>query len=172
LGEQEESARYGHHQNHANEGYKNFLNRLLIPLKTFLPSSFNALDFGCGPGPVLAEMLKEVGASASLYDPQFFPEESVLNNSYEVVTCTEVVEHFKRPKKSWDILVGRVKTNGLLAVMTQLIEDHTDYQKWWYKNDPTHVVFYSRETMHFLAEKYGLEILYNDDQSVVIFRKI
>ncbi len=169
----EESKRYSHHQNHTeDEGYKNFLNRLLLPLRSFLPSSFSALDFGCGPGPALAAMLEELGGDVHLYDPQFYPDNSVLNKSYDIVTCTEVVEHFRDPAGSWEQLIGAVKSGGILAIMTQLITDSTDYQKWWYKNDPTHIVFYRRETMEYIASAFKLEILFDDKHSVVIFKKL
>ena len=168
----EESARYRHHRNHADEGYKNFLNRLLLPLRPFLSASFSALDFGCGPGPVLSEMLREIGAKVSLYDPQFYPDETTLHHNFDVVTCTEVVEHFRDPNKSWEILVSKVRVGGILAVMTQLVAESTDYPNWWYKNDPTHMVFYGEDTMKFLATKYHLEILYNDHHSVLIFKKL
>lgn len=168
-----ESERYSHHQNHLeDEGYKKFLNRLLLPLKSYLPTSFKALDFGCGPGPALASMLKELGGEVELWDPQFYPDEAVLANSYDIVTCTEVVEHFRKPLESWEQLINSVKQNGILAVMTQFITPETDYQKWWYKNDPTHIVFYSRETLDFIASKFQLEILFDDKNSVVIFKKL
>jgi SAM-dependent methyltransferase len=173
ISSSEESIRYSHHQNHAeDEGYKNFLNRLLLPLKSFLPEDFTALDFGCGPGPALAAMLQELGGEVHLYDPQFYHQDSVLNHCYDVVTCTEVVEHFREPSKSWEQLVGAVKPNGILAIMTQFLTQSTDYQKWWYKNDPTHIVFYGRETLEFIARKFNLEILFDDKHSVVIFKKL
>lgn len=33
-----------------DEGYKNFLQKLAIPLKEIIPPNSNGLDFGCGPG--------------------------------------------------------------------------------------------------------------------------
>ena len=141
-------------------------------MRSFLPSSFSALDFGCGPGPALAAMLEELGGDVHLYDPQFYPDNSVLNKSYDIVTCTEVVEHFRDPAGSWEQLIGAVKSGGILAIMTQLITDSTDYQKWWYKNDPTHIVFYRRETMEYIASAFKLEILFDDKHSVVIFKKL
>jgi hypothetical protein len=56
--------------------------------------------------------------------------------------------------------------------MTQFLTQSTEYQKWWYKNDPTHIVFYGRETLEFIARKFNLEILFDDKHSVVIFKKL
>lgn len=106
------------------------------------------------------------------YDPIFYPDAHLLiPETYDVVVSTEVVEHFKSPSSDWDLLVGLVKDNGILGVMTQFIHPETDYEKWWYKNDPTHVSFYQEKTIHYLAEKFALDILYNDQKSVVIFKK-
>ncbi len=172
LSDAEEKKRYESHQNaKADQGYINFLKRLLDPLEPLLPRVFSALDFGCGPGPVLSSLIKEKGAHVELYDPVFFPDNEVLKRQYEVVTCTEVVEHFKNPSCDWKILVQAICPNGLLAIMTQLVTADTVYAHWWYKNDPTHVVFYSEKTIEFLATHWNLKIIYNDQKSVVIFRK-
>ena len=67
--------------------------------------------------------------------------------------------------------MGLVKDGGLLGIMTQIYSPDIDYKKWWYKNDPTHIVFYQKETFDFIAEKYNLEILYCDNKSITIFKK-
>ncbi|MGZ3807401.1 MAG: class I SAM-dependent methyltransferase, partial [Bacteriovorax sp.] len=120
LSAEEESKRYAYHQNSGNDkGYIAFLSRLIDPLAHFLPDTFSALDFGCGPGPTMCYLLKERGGRVKNFDPLFFPEKSLLNEKYEVVTSTEVVEHFKTPQKDWEILAALVAPRGLLAVMTQ-----------------------------------------------------
>lgn len=170
---EEDFKRYSHHQNNENDlGYRKFLNRLLDPLVQFLPEQFCAIDFGCGPGPTLSSMLKEKGGEVIDYDPIFFNNQEALKKTYDVVTSSEVVEHFKDIENDWSQLVGLVKPNGLLAVMTQFfISSKIDYQEWWYKNDPTHVAFYSEETFFYLAQRFQLEIIFNDLNSVIIFRK-
>lgn len=169
----EDEERYGQHQNNSDDpGYLNFLGKLANPLKEFLPPFFQGLDFGCGPGPTLSLILEAHGGEMENYDPIFFPDAHLLiPETYDVVTSTEVVEHFKTPKHDWELLVSLVKEGGLLGVMTQFFNDSTDYQSWWYKNDPTHVVFYQEKTLNYLAQHFGLEVLYNDQKSVVIFRK-
>lgn len=169
---EEETQRYSFHKNTIEDpGYRNFLNRLLVPLESFLPTTFESLDFGCGPGPTLCKMLELKGGSVSNYDPVFYPDESLLKRKYHVVTSTEVVEHFKEPAKDWALLTGLVQTNGVLGIMTQFLDEKIDYQSWWYKNDPTHVSFYNQKTLLWLEETFALEQIFNDQQSVVIFRK-
>jgi hypothetical protein len=165
--------RYSTHQNLAtDQGYLDFLGKLIKPLESFLPKKFSALDFGCGPGPMMPLLMERLGGAVENYDPIFFPDAHLLiPESYDVVTSTEVVEHFKNPRADWELLVGLVQDDGLLAIMTLFYNEEIDYKKWWYKNDPTHIVFYQVETMNWIAETFNLEILYNDQKSVIIFKK-
>jgi hypothetical protein len=169
----EDVKRYSTHQNTSeDQGYVDFLKKIVTPLKPFLPKSFEALDFGCGPGPTMPLLLEELGGKVENYDPIFFPDAHLLiPDFYDVVTCTEVVEHFKNPSADWEQLVEQVKDGGILAIMTLLYSKDIDYKKWWYIKDPTHVVFYQKETINWLAEKFNLEILYSDNKSVIIFKK-
>lgn len=172
LNSAQDLQRYSSHQNNAEDpGYKKFLNKLLEPLTPFLPKTFEALDFGCGPGPVLALMMAEMGGTVFNYDPVFQNEKFLLERKYDVVTSTEVVEHFKKPDHDWKVLVDLVSPGGILGIMTQFLKEETDYKSWWYKNDPTHVVFYNAQTFHYLEETFGLEKLFDDNNSVIIFRK-
>lgn len=172
LNSAEDLERYSFHQNNAEDaGYRKFLNKLLVPMKPYLPETFTALDFGCGPGPVLAILLREQGGTVMNYDPVFHSEMALLEKKYDVVTSTEVVEHFKNPQTDWKVLVDLVSPGGLLGIMTQFLKEETDYKSWWYKNDPTHVVFYNTKTFAYIEETFGLEKLFDDNNSVIIFRK-
>ncbi len=172
LNLQEDLKRYSSHQNNSqDQGYIDFLNRLAEPLGHFLPASYTALDFGCGPGPTLSKLLKEKNGQTYDYDPIFLPNQNLLEAKYDVVTATEVVEHFKSPLRDWELLISLVKPSGLLGIMTQMFNDSVDYQSWWYKNDPTHVVFYQEKTFDYLESLFALEKIYDDKKSVIIFRK-
>ena len=170
---EKDTKRYSTHQNSSEDkGYVDFLSKFVAPLKEFLPSKFYGLDFGCGPGPTLSLLLEETGGTIENYDPIFFPDAQLLiPETYDVVTCTEVVEHFKTPAHDWELLTGLVKENGLLAIMTLLYSENIDYKTWWYKNDPTHVVFYQEKTLNFIEEKYDLEKIYTDNKSIIILKK-
>ncbi len=174
LTHEEEHSRYSTHENNpSDQGYRDFLSRLLKPLTTFLPQhEFRSLDFGCGPGPTLSLLLKELGATTHNYDLHFFLDEKLISNQkYDVVTSTEVVEHFTDPKANWQLLANLTADSGLLGIMTQFLKPETNYSTWWYKNDPTHVVFYRPETFDYLASTLNLEKIYTDNNSIVIFRK-
>ena len=176
ISNEEEFDRYGQHQNNGESvGYVNFCNKLVNPLVPFLPKNqgkFQALDFGSGPGPTLCHLLSKHGGEVQNFDLYFCNEPEVLkSHHYDVVTSTEVVEHFKEPQKNWELLISLVKPGGILAIMTEFYHRDIDYRKWWYKNDPTHVIFYTRETMNFVAQKNKLDIIFCDSKSVIIFRK-
>ena len=90
-----ERAEYELHRNDpADAGYRHFLDRLAVPLLARLAPASTGLDYGCGPGPVLADMLRAAGHAMTLYDPFFAPDPAALARTYDFVTCTEVAEHF------------------------------------------------------------------------------
>lgn len=68
----QEHAQYLLHNNDPGDvNYRHFLNQLLKPLLSAIPGARSGLDYGCGPGPALAFMLREMGHSVELYDPFF-----------------------------------------------------------------------------------------------------
>lgn len=156
---EEEKALYDLHENDPDDpGYRRFLGRLATPLRERLKPGMEGLDYGCGPGPALARMLEEGGMSMSVYDPYYAPDPAVLERTYDFVTCTETVEHFRRPAEDWETLVALLRPGGWLGIMTQLVIDCERFCRWQYKNDPTHVGFYSEATFHWLASHFRLEL--------------
>ncbi len=171
LSKDDEDKRYQSHQNsNQDQGYIDFLNKLATPLQKFIKQNDELLDYGCGPFSQISKILESEVKSTSFYDPLFFPNSEVTSRLYDVVTCTEVVEHFKSAKDDWEQLLSTVKPNGILGIMTQFYNEEINFQKWWYKNDPTHIVFYRQETLDYIAKKYSLKVLYNDQRSVIIFQ--
>ena len=138
--------KYQQHENDPLDArYREFLNRLAAPLLAELPAHQVGLDFGCGPGPALADMLTQAGHSMRLYDPFFFPDATVLDQQFDFVTCTEVAEHFHQPHAEVTRMVALLKPGGLLALMTNFQNDDSRFADWHYRRDPTHVTFYKQE---------------------------
>lgn len=144
-----------HHNNLGDPGYRRFLNRLAEPLNQCLPPAQQGLDYGCGPGPLLAQMLEEKGHRMALYDPFFYPDNRVLQVQYDFITCTEVVEHFHHPATDFARLDNLLKPGGCLAVMTCFQTDDAAFANWHYRRDPTHVFFYRENTFMCLAKKFN-----------------
>jgi len=155
----EELNHYQLHNNDPNDnGYRNFLQRLAEPLLQRLPANSHGLDYGCGPGPALAQLLREAGHDVKLYDPLFARDEFVLQQRYDFITCTEAVEHFHHPAATFERLTGMLKQASWLAVMTSLQHDDERFADWHYRRDPTHVCFYRLETMQWLAKRFNLSM--------------
>ncbi|EQC51980.1 class I SAM-dependent methyltransferase [Bacteriovorax sp. DB6_IX] len=166
----EEKARYDTHQNNPeDEGYRKFLSRVVDPLLERIQPGDKGLDFGCGPGPTISVMLEERGFAVDNYDLYFCPETKLIDGSYDFITSTEVFEHFYKPGREIERIWKLLKPGGVLGVMTLFYpETEEEFRKWWYKNDPTHVCFFSPEVFNFLAEKYGAEVEVLSDQVVFL----
>ncbi len=166
-----ERARYDRHRNDPDDpGYRAHLDRLARPLLTRLCPGLRGLDYGCGPGPLLAQMLTEAGLEMAVYDPFYAPDRDVLATTYDVVTCTETVEHFRHPADDWAQLSALVAAGGWLGVMTKLAVARDCFPTWFYKNDPTHVSFYSLATLAWIGARLALTIELHDEDVVLMRR--
>jgi len=171
LSEYKEKARYDYHNNDPDDlRYRNFFNQLLMPLLAILPSNSYGLDFGSGPGPTLSLMLEKCGHKVDLYDKFYAQNDAVFQNRYDFITATEVVEHLPNPLKDLEVLVKILQKGGILAIMTEIVSPQLDFTNWYYKNDPSHVCFYSEKTFLYLANLLGLEIVTLSER-VIILRK-
>lgn len=151
-----ERAEYHLHRNEVNdEGYRRFLSRLATPLLKRIEPCLHGLDYGCGPGPALAAMLREAGHQMTIYDPLFFNDPTALNQRYDFITCSEVVEHFHRPAEEFARLETLLHPGAWLAVMTTFQTDDAAFAGWHYRRDPTHVVFYREKTFTTIALQHG-----------------
>ncbi len=159
LGRLEEKAVYDLHQNDpADQGYRQFLSRIFFPLIERIETNATGLDFGSGPGPALPQMLFEEGYTTEMYDPFYANNVELLERSYDFITCTETVEHFYHPAREFDLLFSLLKPGGWLGIMTKLVINQRAFSTWHYKNDRTHVCFFSRETFSWLADRYRSKI--------------
>ncbi len=166
-----EKAEYDLHENRVDDPrYRAFLSRVADPLLAMLPPHSHGLDFGCGPGPALAAMLREAGHAVELYDPFFAPDEEPLRRRHAFITATEVVEHLRQPRESLDGLWSILEPEGQLAIMTRLARSAEAFASWHYIRDPSHIAFYSRATFRWLAKHWNgsLTFLEND---VMMFKK-
>lgn len=151
-----ERAEYLLHQNDpGDKGYRDFLNRLARPLLGKLSPGQRGLDYGCGPGQAMGRLLAEAGHTVRLYDPFFRKDEAALDQTYDFIVCSEVVEHFHRPSDEFARLDSMLRPGGWLGVMTCFQDDDAAFADWHYRRDPTHVVFYRIETFRTIARRFG-----------------
>jgi SAM-dependent methyltransferase len=156
LSANQEYVYYCQHQNDPyDRGYRRFLMKLSTPLLKKLAPGARGLDFGCGPGPALAYILREAGHRTQLFDLFFFPDRKPLYEQYDFITCTETLEHLHNPAEIFTSFDRMLKPGGWLAVMTCFLTDEKRFRSWHYRRDPTHVVFYRATTLRYIADRFG-----------------
>lgn len=171
LSASEEKAIYDLHENDPDDlGYQQFLMRCMTPLQERLLPGAHGLDFGCGPGPALSAMLSAAGFPCTTYDIYYAHYPERLQAQYDFITCTEVIEHLAEPAKVIEQLVQCLRPGGLLALMTKRWQSLEQFKGWSYRNDPTHISFFHKDSCRWLAEHWQLAIEY-DYQDVVLLRK-
>ncbi|MCL1090607.1 class I SAM-dependent methyltransferase [Shewanella profunda] len=171
LSARAEKAEYDKHENSPHDlGYQRFLSRTLEPLLARFEPSAQGLDFGCGEGMALSLMAKARGYQVENYDLYYANQPATLTRQYDFISLTEVIEHVSDAAGLLEQLDKLLKPKGILAVMTKRVQSSSAFSTWHYKNDPTHINFYSEATFTWLAAKYDwrLEIV---DKDVVFFHK-
>lgn len=159
LNELDEKARYDLHENDSDDlGYRQFLNRLVLPLSKRLTPSSVGLDFGCGPGPTVSIILEELGHQVSCFDKYYANNPSLLTLTYDFITSTEVLEHLREPSVELQKLINMLKPKGYLGIMTNLLPSKKRFADWHYKKDATHICFYADTTFEWVAEQWNLSL--------------
>lgn len=163
---------YDQHQNNPTDpDYREFLSRLFKPMVERVSVPATGLDFGAGPGPTLSVMFEEAGYQMEIYDRFYADNPRVLDATYDFISCSEVVEHLRRPGIVLPALIANLKPTGWLGIMTKRVQNRQAFAAWHYKNDPTHVCFYSKETFEWLCGRYGCEPEFIGDD-VILMRKL
>jgi len=171
LSSEDEKAQYDLHDNQIDDpGYRKFISRTIDPVLSRVNKIAKGLDFGCGPGPVLSVMAKEQGVQVKNYDLYYANHPELLDQTFDFITMTEVIEHLARPFEVLNQLDKMLNSGGLLAIMTKRVKDQDAFATWHYIHDPTHICFFSVPTFEWIATKknWRLEIVAND---VVFFTK-
>lgn len=174
-----ERARYDlHHNSLSDSGYRAWLSSFLED--TFrgiaahelrgASSIQTVLDYGSGPEPALVTLLRERGFDARGWDPYFASREAPLPESADLVTCLEVAEHFYEPAHSFADLARIVRPSGWLAVGTHIIPE-APFETWWYREDSTHVAFWTETAFELLASQNALSWLGRVGENRFLFRK-
>ena len=172
LSSNDEYKHYLTHNNDVNDPrYKKFLSNLMLPLIERMKLNSIGLDYGCGPGPALSLMLREKGYQMFNYDPFFHPKKSNLLKKYDFISCSETVEHFHNPFYEFTRFNELLNDGGIIGIMTNFHSKENIFENWYYIKDPTHVVFYSKNTFLIIAKmfKWDCEFLNNN---LVFFKKI
>ena len=168
----DEKKHYLKHNNSVTDlNYKKFLLKLIEPVKDKISTSDIGLDYGCGFAPSLAYIFKSYGFKVELYDPFFFPNKDVLLKKYKFITCSEVVEHFFYPCDEFDKINNLLDDNSWFGVMTTFLPKDELFENWYYRRDPTHVVFYKKKTFQHIGYQRNWQVFFPSENIVLFYKK-
>ncbi|MGX9461778.1 class I SAM-dependent methyltransferase [Shewanella sp. A14] len=148
------------------------LSQFVLPLLKQISQQKTGMLHGLNFGRVLdlqsQQTIADAGHQVNQYDPFFAADQSVLKQRYDFVCCYRVFEHFRHPHREWRLLNQLIKPSGWLAISTPLLTDKTTFEKWHYKNNPTHVSFYQQVTFEYLALNSDFELLFASKDLVLM----
>ena len=149
--------------------FKNFLNLAVFP---YAKNTAKWLDFGSGPVPVLAQILKrDYNIGADIYDKFYAKEPVYLGRKYDVITSTEVAEHIENPMEYFRMLKELLSDEGILAISTRFHPDEESvFLNWQYIREQSHISFYNKRTMEEIAFRLGFDLVYCDNTNYITFR--
>ena len=160
LSKEKEKERYQLHQNDVDdEGYQNFVSPLVDAVLKNFEADDLGLDFGSGTNSVITSLLRKKGYNIETYDPFFDPNTNALEHTYDYIVSCEVIEHFYQPSKEFARLYSLLKPGGILFCKTNLYSSSINFESWWYKNDATHVFFYSDKTVQWINKHFDYQEL-------------
>ena len=153
LTAEEEKEHYEKHNNDVfDERYQAFVSPIVEAVfKDFSPEA-KGLDFGSGTGPVIAKMLTDKDYQVQNYDLFFAKEPSLLKEKYDYVSCCEVMENFHHPYQEFELLKSLLLPKGKLFCKTEVYNNQTPFENWYYKDDFTHVFIYQLKTLEWIQK--------------------
>jgi len=121
------------------------------------------LDFGSGSGEMTRE-LRIRGLNVTPLEPMIngFLKDQNYSRGFDVIIAVEVIEHLLNLWEELKELDKVLVEGGIMIFSTALTNDFIEtpqaaevFQKWWYKDDPTHVSFFCNRAVKVLAEMGG-----------------
>tara|TARA_R110002050_G_scaffold4019_11_gene20505 strand:- start:67 stop:684 length:618 start_codon:yes stop_codon:yes gene_type:complete len=155
IGEAEKNIYEKHKNDSSDKRYQNFLSPITNSVLNDNPTNSIGLDFGCGKDSAIIKVLKDNGYEINGYDLFYLDDKTLLKQKYDYITSSEVIEHFQEPNKEFALLKSLLKDNGSLYLMTDIYDESIDFDKWYYKNDPTHIFMYQRKTFEWIKDSFG-----------------
>lgn len=168
LSAKAEKERYDAHENDVEDlRYQEFVSPIVKQVKKHFDQQSIGLDFGAGSAPVITKLLEDKGYQLDGYDPYYFPRNDLQENYYDYIVCCETMEHFHFPINEFKWMKKLLKNGGFFFGKTKMIDEQTDFHRFNYKNDQTHVVFYSEKTLQKIKDIIGFKDFYLSDNTII-----
>lgn len=147
---EKERERYETHNNDlAAPGFEEFLMRTVREIKRRLSPGSRILDFGSGPEPSMAILLRREGFEVECYDPFFAPRWPP--GEFDMVLAHEVFEHLRSPRSEIERIFSALVPGGIFLIRSEPCPPKAAFESWWYARDFTHIFFCSEKTLDWIA---------------------
>ena len=177
----EEVDRYNQHVNKVDDvGYQNYFKKYIEEgLSPFINDKYRCLDYGSGPEPVLKHVLeRDYNLEVNIYDKYYSTDSSVLNEKYDIITCTEVIEHIDDIMGLFNQFNYLLEDEGILFIMTNFhnlsIKDSygiEEFSDWFYIRDKTHVSFFNINTFKKICDVFNFKEIYTNNKNIIVLQK-
>lgn len=158
ISSENEFKRYQQHENAAEDaGYLMYLTQIQKDCAKYLTTGEVGLDFGCGASQILGELFATGGFPTTSYDLYFHPDKSYQTKKFDFIILSEVIEHLRNPIEVMQELKSLLKAQGKIFIKTKYYPDLTQFSKWFYKRDVTHVQFFNPQSMLFLSTELNMK---------------
>jgi len=156
-----------HDDNTEDTGYRKFVSPITTNIEKDFLKEAQGLDFGAGTSQIITKVMQEKGYSISAYDPYFHPNRELLKKRYDYIASCEVIEHFYHPAKEFALLKSMLKEDAKLYLMTEIYDESIEFSSWYYKNDPTHVFFYTKKTLQWIQKRFAFTNLFIEKRLII-----
>ena len=156
-----------HDDDSSNSGYRKFVNPITSSIMQDFSSNDKGLDFGAGTSVIISVILGEHDYNIANYDPYFHQFPELLESKYDYISSCEVIEHFYNPYKEFTLLKSMLQEGSKLYLMTEVYNEGIDFTSWYYKNDQTHVFFYSAKTFQWIKNEFGFKAMHMSKKLII-----
>lgn len=152
-----------------------------ISLHQFDPAKLKLLVFGCGAGvsmnmflqnnidtygtDIILSISRGLPLSSDVYKEELLPDmlkrfvdiANLPRDHFDIITMTEVFEHFTDPVKEIAALLKALKPGGIIYGTTGMADRvQGSLKDWWYLKCYTHTLFLTRRGFATLCRKLGV----------------
>ncbi len=161
--------RYALHDNsYENSDYCNYLKGVIKKIERIPLLNKRILDFGCGYDSVLTKLLHKEGFHSTAYDPLYNIGLDCFSQTYDIIILCEVIEHIQDIQKALTCINSCLASEGYLVIQTELYNGLDDFSSWWYIQDPTHINFFSKQSITMLEDVISRSVWHTNDSNFII----